>query len=195
MLRVSDVAFPGALDAALLALAMIAAAVYFLFLQPKDGGDDKKADSSSSRSEGGTSGEASSSDGGATTSGAIAGTYYVNGTIESYSGPSGQLGGATKKAGDEVFKAPQTWTLSGECTDGKPCELVITPGDAKVALTLEGESWTGQGTEQIACSASQNVDATVSIEIPKAGGTAKRTVSAPCAQPINEVDNLTLTKK
>lgn len=187
--------------AGLLALAMIAAAVYFLFLQKDDGDDKASDDSSTSQSQDADrSGEASGapSDSGSTTQpSAIAGSYDVNGTIESYSGPqTGQLGGTAKKAGDQAFKSPQTWTIAGDCVADKSCELTITPGDAKVPLTLQGDTWKGEAKEQIQCSAGgQATEATVTIEIPQAGGTAKRTVTATCAEAITEVDNLTLTKK
>lgn len=187
--------------AALIAVLALAAGVYFLIIKPgdDDSADPKDADSSTSQDADRSEGAESSESGGADAAAAIAGTYEVNGTIASYTGPqTGQLGGGPKQAGDQAFKSPQTWTIEGECGDAASCELPlsITPGDTAVTLKLEGDTWKGEGKENIQCSAGgDETEATVVIEMPKDGGTAKRTVTATCGEQIVEVDDLTLTKK
>lgn len=187
--------------AALIAVLALAAGVYFLIIKPGSDDEDGGAEGESStsqdadRSEGATT----SDGGGADAAAAIAGSYEVNGTVASYTGPqTGQLGGGPKQAGDQAFKSPQTWTIEGECADPTSCELplTITPGDTAVTLTLEGDTWKGEAKETIQCSAGgDETEATVVIEMPKDGGTAKRTVTATCTEQIVEVDDLTLTKK
>lgn len=187
--------------AALIAVLALAAGVYFLIIKPGGDDDSSGADGESSTSQDADrSGDADPTEGdGGDAAAAIAGTYEVNGTVASYTGPqTGQLGGGPRQAGDEAFKSPQTWTIEGECADAASCELPlsITPGDTQVTLTLEGDTWKGESKETIQCSAGgEQTEATVVIEMPKEGGTAKRTVTATCGEQIIEVNDLTLTKK
>ncbi|WP_153504481.1 hypothetical protein [Cumulibacter manganitolerans] len=193
--------------AAVLALALVAAAAYFLLIK-KDDGSSAPADGSRASAQGRSSAPGSEPSGDASGSAtgtpsapgagaSLAGSYDVNGTIAGYTGPqTGQLGSSAKKAGDPAFKTPQTWTLSGGCVAGEPCELAISPGGAQLTLTLDGGTWKGTGSESIQCSpAGQPTEATVTVEIPQSGGTATRTLTATCGQPLTEVDTLTLTRR
>lgn len=187
--------------AALLVLAVVATALYLFFAS--DGADENKAASTSptTQSDGGRS-ETDSPDSASPdpdTSGPtgaatpIAGTFEVNGTVQSYSGPPiGQLGGAPKAPGSPAFSSPQTWVIA-DCT-GVSCELTVEQGGMTVTLELADGTWSGQAATQIACKPTVNAisDATITIEIPEAGGTASRTLSAQCDEPIEEVDALTL---
>lgn len=187
--------------AALIAVLALAAGVYFLIIKAGSDDESSAADGESSTSQDADrSGSAGPAEGGGEdAAAAIAGTYEVSGTVASYTGPqTGQLGGGPKQAGDPAFKSPQTWTIEGECADAASCELPlnITPGDTQVTLTLEGDTWKGESKETIQCSAGgEQTEATVVIEMPKEGGTAKRTVTATCGEQIIEVNDLTLTKK
>lgn len=188
--------------AAAVVLAVVAAAVYFLFISPDGDSDAKAGDPPTSgqadRDDGGSSAPGSSESGSAESStggeAQIAGTWQVQGSVESYTGPpTGQLGGTPKKVGSPAFTSPQTWTIDG-CT-ATTCELTVQQGGMTLTLELIDGTWSGQSDQQIACSpaAGSMTDATITIAIPEDGGTAKRTLSAPCAEPIEEVDALTLT--
>lgn len=194
--------------AALAVLVVVAAAVYFLFFSA-DGSDEKNAEtpaseqtatdregdagsSTASPSESSPSGSSPSAGGAADV--AIAGTFAVNGTIESYTGPpTGQLGGTPKTAGAPAFTSAQTWVIDG-CTE-TTCELTVQQGGMTLTLELADGTWTGKTTQQIACTpaAGAMTEATIEIQIPQDGATAKRTLSAQCDEPIEEVDALTLT--
>lgn len=195
--------------ASLVVLVVVAAAAYFLFFQSDD--SDQRAEdppaseqaesdredgesSESGSSESGSSAPGSTESGGAAAEVEIAGTFQVNGTIESYTGPpTGQLGGIPKTPGSPAFTSPQTWTID-DCTD-TTCELTVQQGGMTVTLELADGTWSGETTQKIACTptAGAMIDAMVEIEIPAGGGTATRTFTAQCDEPIEEVDALTLS--
>ena len=82
--------------AGLLALAMIAAAVYFLFLQDDDPAGDRAGSSTSAERSAAPGSEGSAAN--PAPAPEITGSYEVTGTIASYTGPqTGQLGGSAKK--------------------------------------------------------------------------------------------------
>ncbi|WP_134323859.1 hypothetical protein [Cumulibacter soli] len=200
--------------AAVLVVAIVAVGGYFLFFQSDDdtsAGDappssaaertdesDEAAESGGSPSSEAESSESSGQSESSPTaaSPAIAGTYSVNGTIDSYSGPTtGQLGGTPRTEGAEAFTKPQTWTIE-DCTD-TTCELTVEESGLTITLELADGVWSGEGTDQIACTptAGAMIDANYTVEIPEEGGTATRTMSADCDDAIEEVDSLTLEPK
>lgn len=187
--------------AALIVIAMVAAGTYFLFFQSDD--DDPTAGGSTTTSEPAERTEQSPSSEtstepspGSAAEPLIAGVFEVNGTVQSYTGPpTGQLGAPPKTAGSPAFTTPQTWTIDS-CTDDT-CELSITPGDVSVTLELDGDTWTGEGSQMIACdpAASATTEATLLLEISQDGSSATRTLNATCDEPLTEVNSLTLTAK